>query len=232
MFIGGFQKSSLIDYPGKISCIIFLFGCNFRCPYCHNPGLVRGDQDVPSYLTEKWILNFLKQRSGLLEGVVITGGEPTLHKELIVLCKKIKNLGYNIKLDTNGSKPEVVKKLIDNHLIDYCAMDIKTHPKKYTPILSSLPVSDNINTSISIIKDSDIPNEFRTTCVHPFIDKETINVISKLIQGANRYVLQRFQHTHLLNSGFFDAADPHIDDNQLNILKTIAAPKVNECIVR
>jgi len=136
MRFAGLQKNSLIDYPGKISCVLFLSGCNFDCPYCHNPDLVRGTLPQPAYLDEKMVYDFLERSKAFLEGVVISGGEPTLKKDLIPLCEKIKQIGYSVKLDTNGSQPQVMKRLIDEGLVDYVAMDIKTYPFHYSPLIT------------------------------------------------------------------------------------------------
>ena len=133
MRIGGLQKNSLIDYPGKVSCVLFLSGCNFDCPYCHNPDLVRGSLSCHPFLDEKAVYEFLKRRKRFLDGVVISGGEPTLNKNLFRLCEKIKQIGYPLKLDTNGSQPQVIKRLINEGLVDYIAMDIKTDPLHYSP---------------------------------------------------------------------------------------------------
>ena len=135
MRLAGLQKNSLIDYPGKASCVLFLFGCNFDCPYCHNPDLVRGGLSCHASLDEKTVYEFLERRKGLLDGVVISGGEPTLDKDLVFLCEKIKQIGYPLKLDTNGSQPQVIKRLIQEGLIDYIAMDIKTDPLHYSPLI-------------------------------------------------------------------------------------------------
>ena len=128
MVIGGIQKISLIDYPGKLSCVLFLSGCNFKCPYCHNPQLVKSDSAYSDCLDEKAVYEFLESRKGLIDGVVISGGEPTLQKNLPLLCNEIKEMGYLVKLDTNGSRPKAIKLLIDEGLVDYVAMDIKSDP--------------------------------------------------------------------------------------------------------
>jgi pyruvate formate lyase activating enzyme len=232
MLLGGFQKTSFIDYPGKISCVIFLTGCNFKCPYCHNPGLATGDQTSPSFLTQNWIYDFLERRKGLLEGVVITGGEPTLQKDLAPFCKKIKSLGYPIKLDTNGSKPRVIKELIDQGIFDYIAMDIKTDPGRYFPAITHKNSRDSILSSIRTIMESGMDYEFRTTCVKPFIDENVIKTISTLIKGASLYVLQRFKKSEILNPEFFEEDSLLYNDDDLEGFKAIASPMVQKCIVR
>ena len=231
MIFGGIQKNSLIDYPQKVSCILFLSGCNFRCPYCHNPQLVAETKTPPDFLTEKWFLQFLEKRKGFLDGVVLSGGEPTLHNRLPSLCKKIKSLGYPIKIDTNGSRPEILRRLIDDKLVDYIAMDIKTDPDHY-----SLLMKDNLNprhilTSISTIMESDLAYEFRTTCVKPFVDPNIIEKISKIINGAMLYVLQRFYKNRVLRPELF-SNDEYYGQKDLIHLKSIAESHVDNCLVR
>jgi len=151
MIIGGIQKTSLIDYPSKISCVIFVSGCNFDCPYCHNPDLVK--RSSSNLLIDVYeVLEFLKKRRPLLDGIVITGGEPTLQGDLFGFCEQIKTLGYPVKLDTNGSRPGVIKQLIEKKLIDYIAMDIKTAPDRYSPDITKTYNSDDLCGSIQFIK--------------------------------------------------------------------------------
>jgi len=184
MYIGGLQKSSLIDYPGKLSSVIFFSGCNFDCPYCHNPELARGCATCPGDLTIANICDFLKQRQGFLDGVVVSGGEPTLQNDLADFCKRVKGFGYPLKLDTNGSRPRVLEHLIDEKLVDYVAMDLKTDPVLYKSYIKSDCGPDPILASIRILMESGIDYEFRTTCVKPIVTLETIENMSHLIQGA------------------------------------------------
>lgn len=153
LLIGGFQKSSLIDYPEKISAIVFTQGCNFRCPYCHNPELITEKREEERG-KRKQILDFLKSRIGKLDGVVITGGEPTLHEDLPQFIKEIKNLGFAVKLDTNGTNPDMLKNLIYEKMIDYVAMDIKAPIDKYSEIVCNKVNTDDILKSIEILKTS------------------------------------------------------------------------------
>jgi len=165
MFFGGLQKNSFIDYPGKLSCILFASGCNFECPYCHNPALVRGGFSRPPAIDEKTVFTYLEKRKGFLDGIVISGGEPTLQKDLVPVCEKIQKMGYPIKLDTNGSRPLVIKKLIEKGLVDYIAMDLKTDPSQYFPLISKVDSYRQISESIRIIMASDLPYEFRNLII-------------------------------------------------------------------
>jgi len=232
MNLGGLQKTSLIDYPRKISCILFLSGCNFDCPYCHNPQLIKGIPTAPDQLNETSLFDFLEKRRGLLEGVVITGGEPTLQSDLTALCERIKQLGYPVKLDTNGSRPHVIGRLIDQGLVDYIAMDIKTVPAGYSPYLWKHADPDRILLSISTILNSGLPHEFRTTCVRPFVDAEIIAGIARLIEGAQLYALQKFHDGTVLHPEFFQDKNVFFEDLDLQHFKSIAAPRVQKCVIR
>ena len=153
MKIGGFEKSTIIDYPGKIACIVYTIGCNFRCPYCHNPELV--DETAREINVEE-VMSFLKDRKNILDAVVITGGEPTMHDDLPIFIKKIKDIGYLVKLDTNGTRPAMVKKLIENKLVDYIAMDIKSPIGKYSLTVGRPVYEEAIRYSIEMLISSKI----------------------------------------------------------------------------
>jgi len=192
MKIGGFQRFSLIDYPNKISCIVFTQGCNFRCPYCYNPELV-----YPEFFTtplkEEAIFDFLKRRKGRLEAVVITGGEPTIQPDLTEFIEKIKKMDYFVKLDTNGSNPHILKELIKSKLIDYIAMDIKAPPEKYS-LLSGRDVDISlIFESMKIIENSSLEYEFRTTFVPSLLSEVDILRIKNMIKDKKRYRIQKFR---------------------------------------
>jgi len=234
MLLGGIQKNSMIDYPGKVSCVLFLSGCNFNCPYCHNPELVAkgGSPACPYFPEENGIYDFLKERRGFLDGVVISGGEPTLHDDLIPLCEKIKNMGYPVKLDTNGSKPEVVRKLVNTGLVDYLAMDIKTDPLNYSPLIAKDCDPADIFSSIRIIMDSGLPYEFKTTCVKPLVSEAVIDSISHYIHGAKLYALQQFHQHEVLNPEFFRKDERCYTDSELMCLKSAVESRVQKCIVR
>jgi pyruvate formate lyase activating enzyme len=232
MNIGGLLKNSLIDYPGKLSCGIFLSGCNFDCPYCHNPNLAKGGSMPGAEFNPQNFYRFIESRKGFLDGVVISGGEPTLQADLFDLCEQIKQMGYSVKLDTNGSRPQVIKRLLSEGLVDYIAMDLKTDPLKYaTYIRPDCNVSE-ILSSIEIIMASAPAYEFRTTCVKPIVTAEVVENIGRLIEGADLYALQRFHNSEVLHPDFFKDTNYEYTHEELRQLKAIAAPWVQQCIVR
>ena len=190
MFINGIQKMTLLDYPGKCACTVFLAGCNLRCPYCHNASLVTGQP--PEAMTEEEFFSFLARRKGLLDGVCITGGEPTLRKDLPDFIRKIKQMGYLVKLDTNGSNPELLRRLIEEKLVDRVAMDIKNSPELYTPTCGGREILDHVRASVSILMEARVDYELRTTCCKPFHTLEAMESIGKWLSGAKEYYLQAF----------------------------------------
>jgi pyruvate formate lyase activating enzyme len=233
MIIGGIQRNSFIDYPGKLSCVLFVSGCNFTCPYCHNPRLVKVDSAYSNRLDEKAFYEFLENRKGFIDGVVISGGEPTLNEHLPLFLERIKQLGYPVKLDTNGTRPRVIRHLIDNGLIDYIAMDIKADPFDYPPSIARNYDPQNILSSIEIIRDSGLPYEFRTTCVKPIVNERTVRNILRTIKDAELYALQRFRANHgVLEPQFFTKTGAGQNKDELRKLKAIADPWVQKCIVR
>lgn len=232
MIFGGIQKTSLIDFPGKVSCVLFTPGCNFTCPYCHNPDLARNRTDLLLPIAEETVIDFLESRKGLLEGVVITGGEPTLHKSLGRFCKKVKKLGYPVKLDTNGSHPEHLNDLLADTLVDYIAMDIKTDPYEYAPDIHPASQPKSLLSSIDSILSSGLPHEFRTTCLAPFVDARIVTRIATLIEGADLYVLQKFKAGVVLDPDFIKEKTTPCSDNDLLAFQSIAAPFVTRCIIR
>lgn len=201
MIFGGFEKFTLIDYPGKIASVVYTIGCNFRCPYCHNPELV--DETVEKRFAEEEIINFLKHRKGFIDGLVITGGEPTMHQEdLLAFMKKVKDLGFLVKLDSNGTNPEVLKKAIETKIVDYIAMDIKSPLYKYSQAVSRPVDVKAIRESIDLLMSSPVDYEFRTTVVKTLLPPEDIEEIGKEIKGAKKYYLQKFIPTKILNPQF------------------------------
>ena len=189
MHIAGLQKMTLLDYPGKVACTVFLSGCNYRCPFCHNGGLL---EDAPDAMTEEALLAFLEKRKGLLDGVCVTGGEPTLQPDLPRLLQNIKALGYSVKLDTNGSNPTMLKKLLEDQAIDYVAMDIKNCPDRYAATCGGVDILPQVEECLTLLRKSPVEWELRTTCVKPFHDRNALEAIGKWLSGTENYHLQSF----------------------------------------
>jgi pyruvate formate lyase activating enzyme len=200
MKIGGLQKVSLIDYPGRISAVVFTQGCNFRCPYCHNPELVDPQRFGP-LIPEAEVLDFLERRRGKLEAVSVTGGEPLLQNALAPFLSRLKSMGYLVKVDTNGSLPGPLAELIRLRVVDYLAMDIKGPLSKYAKLVAAPVDPARIAQSIALIRESGIAHEFRTTLVRSQLDFEDLLSAAHLISGAPRYVLQPFVPSKLLDEG-------------------------------
>lgn len=217
MKISGLQKMTLLDYPGKVACTVFLQGCNFRCPFCHNSDLLGGAG--PDGLTTEELLAFLKKRQGLLDAVCITGGEPTLHNDLADLIRAIKELGYLVKLDTNGTNPQMVKTLAEEGLIDYVAMDIKNSPARY-PDTAGAPHMDlaKVERTMQLLMGGLADYEFRTTVVAELHDEEAMQEIGKWLQKlsgggkAKRLYLQCYKDTDTVLMGGLSA--PHKEKMQ------------------
>ena len=201
MKIGGLRRVSLIDYPGLICATVFLQGCNFKCPYCHNPELVDPSLFRTS-IKENIVMEFLGSRKGKLDAVTICGGEPTIQDDLTHFIKQIKKMGFAVKLDTNGSQPEVINRLINEKLLDFIAMDVKAPLDKYKEIVKTNVNPDAIKESIKIILKAKVPYEFRTTLVQSQLEENDILQIGKLITGASHYVLQNFVNVITLDKRF------------------------------
>ena len=191
MVIHGLQKMTLLDFPGKVACTVFLGWCDFRCPFCHNWELIDGS--APAQLDDEKLMAFLKKRRGLLEGVAVTGGEPMLNRDLPQLLRNIRELGFMTKVDTNGNHPDMLRQIIDEKLADYIAMDVKNSPERYavTVGLENFDTS-NIEKSIILLKQSGLEYEFRTTAVDELHDEDSFRGIGRLIEGAERYYIQKF----------------------------------------
>lgn len=193
MKISGFQKLTLLDFPNQIACTVFTCGCNFKCPFCQNSSLVIPGCEVP-VIQEDEILEFLKKRKGILDGVCITGGEPTLQNGLKNFIIKIRNLGFKVKLDTNGYNPKVLEELFKENLVDYVAMDIKNSLRKYSTTCGLEKMDlNNITESIKLIINSKIDYEFRTTMIKEFHDLADFEEIALMLKGAKKYFLQQFR---------------------------------------
>jgi pyruvate formate lyase activating enzyme len=250
MEIGGLQKLTLIDYPGRLAATVFLCGCNFRCPFCYSKELVLPEKiKKQPRIPEKDFFDFLKERKGLLEGIVICGGEPTIHKDLPDFCEKIKKLGYLVKLDTNGSNPGMLKKLINeklakrnslssltslprsgSSLIDYVAMDIKAPKEKYSEAAGVKVNIKKIQESIDILKKGKVDYEFRTTIAPPILEKEDILKIVQWIRPAKKYYLQNFRAEKTIDPKF-EKIKPYPQEYLVEIQKIIS-PFFEVCQVR
>lgn len=205
MNIASFQKFTLVDYPGKVAATVFTVGCNFRCSFCHNPELVLGSQfTVHGNDNEKEFFKFLKSRKGKLEAVCITGGEPTLQKDLLEFMSKVKKEGFLVKLDTNGMRPDILKKALDAKIVDYVAMDIKNSLKNYEKTVCTKVDLERIKMSVELIKNSKIDYDFRTTVVPGIHQEKDFEDITLWIGGAKRYFLQRFRDMKTLDNGLKD----------------------------
>ena len=230
MIIGGLQKLTLIDYPGKLAATVFLSGCNFRCPWCYSKELVLAEEikKQPKIL-EKELFDFLKQRKEMLEGVVLCGGEPTFNNDLPKFCKEIKKMGYALKVDTNGSNPYMLMNLIAKNLVDYIAMDIKAPKEKYNKIAGKKINIKNIEKSVSLLKQGKIDYEFRTT-LNPMLKKEDILKISHWLSEGKKYYLQNFRPEKTIDSKF-EKMKPYPDKELLDIQKAIS-PFFEVCEIR
>lgn len=198
----GMQKMTLLDYPGYVACTLFTGGCNFRCPFCHNALLVL-DLDENYTIPEEEVLAFLKKRQGLLDGVCVTGGEPLINKDIGDFLSKVKELGFKIKLDTNGTNPALLKELVSQKLVDYVAVDIKNSPEKYaeTVGLKSFDMS-TINQTVNFLMSGCVDYEFRTTVTKQFHTEKSMEEAARFIRGAKRYFLQNFVDSgNLIGSG-------------------------------
>jgi len=202
MKIRGLQRLTMLDYPGLLACIIFLGGCNFRCPYCHNPEMIDPNDDTFPEILHEDVLEFLRTRVGKLDGVVISGGEPTLwSSELPDFIREIRDLGFKVKLDTNGTNPELLEKLYKENLLDYIAMDIKASPEHYEEIVKYADVA-KIQKSIGLIMNSGVDYEFRSTILPALHDEAEVEAMGQMIAGAKKYYLQTFRPDKTLDPKF------------------------------
>ena len=218
MKILGIQKLSLLDFPGKIACTVFLGGCNFRCPYCHNGSLAVGEgEEVMGY---EEFFAFLESRRGRLEGVCVSGGEPTIHRELPEFFGRIKDMGYAVKLDTNGTNPEMLASLINDGLVDYVAMDIKNSPERYEDsVVINAELIDRVRESASLLMEGRVDFEFRTTLMREMHGEEEMRAIGRWLLGDEKFFLQTYRDEgDLLVGGF----TPHSEEEKktlVNILR-------------
>ena len=227
MTIHGLQKMTLLDFPGRVACTVFLGGCDMRCPFCHNAELIDGS--APAALTEEELLRFLRSRTGLLDGVAVTGGEPTLRSDLSAFLGRIREMGYPVKLDTNGMHPERLEELIRADLVQYVAMDIKNSPERYarTAGLEHLDLAP-VEASIRLLLEGRVDYEFRTTVVAELHDADSFRGIGPWIRGARRYFLQKFTDRETVPFEGLHAPE----DGQLRAWAELMRPWVGEVSLR
>jgi pyruvate formate lyase activating enzyme len=239
MTIGGLEKMTLLDYPGQLAAVIFTKGCNFRCHFCYNPLLVWPEREADekkyekdySLISEDDLFLFLESRKGKLDGVVISGGEPTLHQDLPEFIKKIRAMGYKIKLDTNGTNPVMLQKLLDENILDYVAMDIKASPDKYEQVTGVKVDFSNLQKSVKMIISSTLPHEFRTTVVPGLLLLEDFEKMGEMIKGADAWYLQKFKSDVALVDRNLEKAHAYSDEEMLNMAK-VGLNFVKICEVR
>ena len=220
MYIGGLQKLAMVDYPGKLAATVFTGGCNLRCPFCHNALLVTRLRETPA-LEEKAVLDFLVSRRGLLDGVVLSGGEPLLQPGAADFLAKVRELGFAVKLDTNGCFPKILANILDRGLVDYVAIDIKNSPEKY-PETVGIPGFDtaSVEESIRLLTDSKADHEFRTTLVREFHTAEDLTAIGRWLPGDSRYYLQQFVDSGNLIDSYLHGYEPE----EMEVLRQSVLP--------
>ena len=218
MKIGGFQKTSLLDYPDMISSIVWTIGCNLNCPFCYNTELVR---NTAQSIDEKQIITHLEKRKGIIEALVISGGEPFLQNDLDIFCKKVKKINILIKIDTNGTFPDELKKLIEKKLIDYIAVDIKAPKNKYEKLTGRKIDIKDIQKTIDILQKSSIDYEFKTTIIPKLLTKKDILEIGKWLKGSKKYYLQQFKNEMPVLSDELQYAKPYDKKYILEIIEEI-----------
>ena len=218
MKIGGFKKTSLLDYPDKISAIVWTVGCNFHCPFCYNKDLVEGKVDL---ISENEILSFLEKRKGMLEGLVISGGEPLMQKDIARFCEKVKKTGYLVKIDTNGTYPKKLKELVDKKLVDYISMDIKAPKEKYDTLSGVKTNIKKIEESIEIIQKSGIDYEFKTTFVPNLLTKEDIMQIAKWLKNSKKFYLQQFKNDTPVLLSKLETVTPHSKEDLIDTFEKV-----------
>ncbi len=221
------MKNTALDFPGILGAAVFTQGCNFTCPYCHNPNLVRLF-GLP--VSEAEVFDFLRKRRGLLDGLVISGGEPTLQPDLAEFCKKARGLGYALKIDSNGSRPEVLADLLERRLVNYVALDLKADPRAYPPEIAPADPGQAIVETIKLLKRAGLPHEFRTTVVAPFVTAESIEALARAAAGPAPLFLQKYRPGAVLNPDYLAAHEqPSADD--LEGFRLLASPYL-PCSIR
>ncbi|NRH20849.1 anaerobic ribonucleoside-triphosphate reductase activating protein [Candidatus Gracilibacteria bacterium] len=232
MILSGLQKSTLIDYPGKIACVVFTAGCNLRCGFCHNPEMVIPSQiqaNQDAHISEKVFFNFLDRRRGLLDGVSICGGEPTIHPDLPDFCQRIKKKGFLVKLDTNGKNPDMIARLIRENLVDYFAMDIKHTWEGYPSLVGVSFEKEKYEKSIKLIINQAKDYEFRSTVIEGVHTENDIREMASYIAGAKKYYIQNYRDSITLDPSFIGHS---FHENYLKKFQEIALESVKECKIR
>jgi len=228
MNIGGLTKVSLSDYSGNVVAVVFTQGCNLRCPYCHNPEFIK---KVNGNIEEEELFGFLEKNKKMLDGVCVSGGEPTLQRDLSRFLLRIKSLGLKVKLDTNGTNPGILKQIIKEGRVDYIAMDIKAGRESYKRMGVKDGMFENILKSVRVVMESGIPYEFRTTAVRGIVEKKDVEEITSIIEGAELYCIQQFVIGEKIADDRMRAIKPYSVE-ELEELRCIAAKKVKRCIMR
>lgn len=228
MRIAGLQNLSLVDYPGKVAAAIFVHGCNFKCGYCHNPDLLKSECSYST--TEEEVLDYLTRRKHVLDGVVISGGEPTLYPDLPDFTAKIKATGLDVKLDTNGADPVMLETMLKGHLLDYVAIDIKTSPSKYHLVTDKPDVENAFLASVRLAMLSTVPYEFRTTCMPGLVEEQDIKEIADIVKGAKNYFLQQFRPLNTFDESCQNIT-PYTKET-LELFKSILEPVVERIEIR
>jgi len=208
MNIRGLYKTSLVDFPGRVSAVIFTGGCNLRCGYCHNPDLAL-NSDTLEQIDDETVFAFLNKRKGLLDGVTVSGGEPTLDRELIPFIRRVKSTGFLVKLDTNGFYPSVVEQCLSENLLDYIAVDLKTSPVKYSSLTGCDVDFSKVKSTLDIIRSSGADYEIRTTCVPGFVEKGDITLIGESVGRVKNWFLQQFVNTNALLNPEAESISPY-----------------------
>ncbi|MEW5956034.1 MAG: anaerobic ribonucleoside-triphosphate reductase activating protein [Candidatus Micrarchaeota archaeon] len=229
MEFGGIQKTSLVDYPAKIAVVLFTKGCNYACPYCHNPSLAAPAENTPS-ITEEEALETLRKRRKYADGLVITGGEPTLQKGLPSFLRKAKELGYSIKLDTNGANPLFLTQLLKEGLVDYVALDLKAAPEDYPTVAKKNADAESVRKSAEAIKNSGVDYEFRTTVAHETLSPQQMHAMCEWIDGGKRLFIQKFRPGDCLDPAWNDKLPP--TDQEVKQLVEAAEPFFEEVRIR
>nr|WP_320049756.1 anaerobic ribonucleoside-triphosphate reductase activating protein [uncultured Desulfuromonas sp.] len=229
MGIKGFQGTSVLDFPGRIASLVFYGGCNLSCGFCHNPTLIDDFDQYPDMPVDA-LLEALRQRLGFIDGVVISGGEPTLAPSLSTTLEQIKEMGVAVKLDTNGLRPEVVARLVDQGLLDYVALDVKTSPERYGELHCRPVPLGELKKTVDLLLNGSIDYEFRTTCVPGLVEQKDIQCIAQLLNGGQRWILQQFVAEHAMDASMQQckAFSPQV----LHGYAEIARTHVNQVMLR